>query len=525
MSRVDNTLSFTADRSRIGQSVELGYRDEKPVVKKRRQLHHQKPGARFLLPLQETNQVTSSSHEGLLVGALDRYSLGDLLMPHVVSRLIHLSRLRCAGLVSSDFTPEGGHAVRNYGESAVEMVGKNLKLIHVGGETLSRNLTSGYAMAARGGEAERFESLMQIGDQADLTQFVRRRTGQVDDFAYVLASSGQFHGARSCFHSVGLSDPGALSDSSRLRLVEILKGADFVGVRDKNGAQFLERQGVDVERMPCGLTVLPLVCGRPLQEARVSAAMEDVKSRFPNGWMAVDTSRISGRDFDLMVAALGSVAEKDRVGIVFFEATDEGVGGNIELKKWVEAFRENKAMAFDSRNIWEVSSLIIHSRLYCGSSLNSRIIAMAAGIPRINVPIGQAKVKSYCELWEHDAVPVEFDREEGDWAGQLRSALKLDPSVLQQHTVRVQAVYFKALEKLCRRTGMTPKLIVPGREGEMTDHFRANQFGKEIADEWARDEESRHLLQRVSRRRAKLENGGRSIVRNAIQKALEKVKS
>ncbi len=524
MSRVENTLSFTADRSKAEQTVEFGYRDDRPAVGKRRQLHHRKPGAKFLLPLQETNQVTSSSHEGLLVGALDRYSLGDLLMPHVVSRLIHLSRLRCAGLVSSDFTPEGGHMVRNYGESAVEMVGKNLKLIHVGGETLSRNLTSGYSMAARGGEAERFESLLQIGDQVDLTQFVRRRTGQVDDFAYVLASSGQFYGSRSCFHAVGLSDPGALSDSLRLRLIEILKGADFVGVRDKNGAMFLEQQGVNIERMPCGLTVLPLVCVRPLQEARVSASMEEVKCRFPNGWIAVDTSRIAATDFDTMVAALGSVAEKDRLGIVFFEASDKPVaGGNIELKKWVEAFRENKALAFESRNICDAASLIIHSRLYCGSSLNSRIIAMAAGIPRINIPDGLAKVKSYCELWEHDAVPVTFDREDGDWAGQLRFALKIDAAVLQQHTVRIQEIYFNALEKLCRRTGMTPKLVVSGRSGEKTDHLQANQFGREVADEWMGDDESRRLFQRISRRRTRLDRGGRSIVRKAIRRVLGKV--
>jgi|GEM_PF-466361 len=470
METADDPFFHVNDRSFTGRSIDLGYHDDRADQEPKRHHHHHSPAGKLRLPLEETNRVTSPAHQGLLIGSLDQFSLGDLLMPHVVSRLLHLNRLRCAGLVNSDFTSIGGHTVLNYGESAIEMIGKDLRLIHVGGETLSQDLTSGYAMASRGEEAERFSSLLQIGDPTALRHFVRRRTGQVDDFAYLLAGTGQFHGSRSCFHAVGLSEPETLSDSMRTRLIEILKEADFVGIRDKSGASFLENQGVQVERMPCGLTALDLACPRRLREALDSAAMTEVKQHYPNGWIAVETSRIPGSGFDRMVAALGSVAEKERVGLVFFRAShrvdpsDQSPPNN----KWAEAFRENKAMDFSTQNIWELSSLITHSRLYCGSSLHSRVIAMSAGIPRINLPVGLKSVRSYCDLWEHDAVQVELSKEGSDWAMQLRAAMKVNPFVLQQHTLNLQRHYFLALEKLCQKTGLTARFILSENGDEMT---------------------------------------------------------
>ena len=533
MPSAENSVSFFATSDSSPERISFGYSPpersggkSKSHPASRLQSHHKTARAktaraRWHIPVQETNQLISESHQALLIGAVDYYSVGDLLMPHVVSRLLNLSYLRCAGLVSSDFTDDGGHLVRNFGECAVEMVGRDLQLIHIGGETLSRSLTSGYSIAANGEEAERFSSLSQIGGSAELTQFVRRRTGQVDDFAYVLAPSGQFFGARSCFHAVGLSDPHSLNDSMRLRLVEILKSADFVGVRDENGASFLEDQGVKVERMPCGLSVLPLVCKRPLQQAHESTLMKSVRNRFPNGWIAVETGRIPTGDFDAMVAALGSVAERERIGIIFYEGGHErGVrSSGPDVEKWVSAFRENKAMNFGSRNIWEVASLLLHSRLYCGGGLHSRIIAMSAGIPRINVPTGLSLTKSYCKLWEHDAVPVELTRADGNWAGQLHDAIRIDPIVLRQHSLQLQEKYFASFDKLCLETGMKAKLVVPGRRDIAVPHFHANQQGKQITDEWIAEEENCRVFQRIARHRRWVEKGsGRVMVKRALQR-------
>lgn len=392
------------------------------------------------------NELAQKLHEGVLIGPTDRYSVGELLMPHVLTRSLGLSRLRCAGMVSSDFSPVGGHSVRNYGESALEMGGRDLQLIHFGGETLAEDIVESYAAVTSGEEEDRFESLCAIDDQDAVRGYVRRRSGQLDDFAYVLAPEGEFFGSRSSFHSVGLSNPEKLNERASDRLTELLQSAEFVGIRDRIGAEYLEGKGIDVTRMPCGLSVLPQVCARQLSEHRDSPAMEEIRHRFPNGWIAVEVGGVEERHFEKLSRALRHVSEADGLGLVFFEAAKRDYDvESPKLRHWVEAHAEWEAAAFASSNIWDVASMLMHSRLYCGSCLNCRVIAMAGGVPRVNLPTGESAIGSYCDLWELDSVPAELE-DKGDWDAELLSALNTDFSMLEDHAGEISVHYFEALQ-------------------------------------------------------------------------------
>ncbi|HRQ88540.1 MAG TPA: hypothetical protein PLA50_07070, partial [Bacteroidia bacterium] len=147
---------------------------------------HHHPGLNWIAPLNEVNEMLATAQEAVLVGRADQYRLGDMLIPHVLTRLLHLSKVRCAGLFSADLTPVGGHATRNYGECLLEMHGSRMNLIHFGGETLSLDLVDGYRNGADELEAERFESLSLISARPELLRYARRRSGQISDFAYVL---------------------------------------------------------------------------------------------------------------------------------------------------------------------------------------------------------------------------------------------------------------------------------------------------------------------------------------------------
>jgi hypothetical protein len=106
---------------------------------------HHPPGLDWISPLAEVNEMITTAREALFVGRLDQDRFGDLLMPHVLGRLLHLSRVRCGGLVNVDFSAIGGHSVRNYGECALEMRSPGLKLVHVGGDVRSRGRGGGGA--------------------------------------------------------------------------------------------------------------------------------------------------------------------------------------------------------------------------------------------------------------------------------------------------------------------------------------------------------------------------------------------
>lgn len=471
----------------------------------RRSHHH--PGLSWVLPVDEVNQMTSKAHEALLVGPSESYHLGDLLRPHILTRLLNFSKLRCAGVVSADLTSVGGHSVRNYGESVLEMTGRNLQLVHFGGDTLCKGIVEGYENAIGAEEAERFQSISAISGESELKNYVRRRSGQVDDLSHVLAAEGAFYGAGLSFHAVGMSEPEKNDEAVSARLLEVLRAARFVGIRDERGAEYLESKGIKVERMPCGLTVLPQVCSRQLREHRDSDSMREIRSRFPNGWIAVGVSEIQDRHFDRLTAALKSVSEKEGLGLVFFDEKKRETGeASSQLRRWVNAFPDSAAAGFKSENIWEVASMLLHSRLYCGSSLSSRIICMSGGVGRINVPTGSPEVVSYCELWEHDSVPIEFSMDE-DWEIGLNEALEADLSMLQEHTTTLQRHYFESFAKFCAETGMSARLI-PGQPE--TAHTRAAAATHHLHDEWLNDEKSLKLFRKLNARKKRVRGGSGS---------------
>jgi len=458
--------------------------------------HHHRPGMDWVRPLSEVNRVTTPSGDGIIVGPSDHYNLGEMLRPHVLTRVLNLGKFRCSSLVSADMTAFGGHSARNYGESALEMTGSRLQLIHCGGDILTTSLKTAYAAAIRGEEAERFESLSKISGDAELASYVKRRSGQTDDLAYVLSAEGEFYGASLSLHAMGLSDPAALTERQKAHLFRTLKQANFIGIRDENGANYLESEGFAVRKMPCPLTVLPQVGARQLREHRDCEALEELRHRFPNGWIALEVSKVSAAQKERLTPALREVAERDGLGLVFFEASTGSPGEkSAAVRSWVNQFPEWIAAGFGSAKIWDVASMLLHSRLYCGSDLDCRIICMSGGIARLNIPTGNAAARSYCELWEHDAVPIEFAEEE-DWIVALDEALSVDLSVLQQHSIFLHREYMTALAEFCNATGIYQQLTTAESE---TAHERITTNLHHLHDEWLCDEESLQRFKRLNR--------------------------
>lgn len=469
--------------------------------------HHHRPGMDWVRPLEEVNQVTTPAGDGVLIGPSDRYNVGEMLRPHVLTRVLNLAKFRCSSLVSVDLTPFGGYAVRNYGESALEMTGSRLHLIHCGGDALSTGLVKGYADAIHGEELERFESFAMLSGEEEMMSYVKRRSGQLDSLAHVVAADGEFYGASLSFHGVGLSDPSSLSDAEKSHLFRTLKQANFIGIRDENGAAFLEREGFKVEKMPCPLTVLPQVGARKLREHRDCEALEALRHRFPNGWIAVEVTKVREGDKERLAQALREVSDRDSLGLVFFEAETRDPGSRSQLvRSWVDRFAEWNAAAFGSSNIWDIAAMLLHSRLYCGSDLDCRIICMSGGVARLNIPNGDAAAISYCELWEHDEVPIEFSDEE-DWIVALNEALAVDLSLLQQHSIFLHREYLEMLVLFCEATGVYQRLTATRKE---TAHERASARLHHLNDEWLSDEESVKRFKLLNR------NAGNQKVRSSV---------
>jgi hypothetical protein len=68
------------------------------------------------------------------------------------------------------------------------------------------------------------------------------------------------------------------------------------------------------------------------------------------------------------------------------------------------------AAMLNSLNLWDICGLIAGARCYLGSSLHGRIVAMAYGLPRLNLCLpGQqgaaSKQAAYAATWDLPAMP------------------------------------------------------------------------------------------------------------------------
>src|SRR5438445_8455597 len=66
---------------------------------------------------------------------------------------------------------------------------------------------------------------------------------------------------------------------------------------------------------------------------------------------------------------------------------------------------------FRSLNLWDICALIAYSRVYFGSSLHGRIVAMAFALPRINLhhpaqAMRPTKQAAFAATWEQAGMPA-----------------------------------------------------------------------------------------------------------------------
>lgn len=414
------------------------------------------PGYRVSIPL----SPPISDRQLVLLGACDRHNLGDLLMPELLTRLLGREHApTIAGLVTADLREAGGSKVEAF--PALSNAWRNQAsaqppiIIHFGGETLGCSLSDGYAMTLDPSARSRFLQMLREAPSQAAAE-LRSATGLNASFAY-LASSGNLPVSSICaHHAVGLAQPGELSPSARKALLRNLESSLFLGVRGEKGADFLEKSGLPVHRMPCVVTALPWLCG---DDIAARGPLVDLRERFPKGWIAVQISAYRKKLYAPTARALGDFARTRGLGVVFFAAgTATGHDDPSSMERLALSLPEGTGHFLRSRHIWDLAGVVTGAEMFCGTSLHGRILAMAAGIPRLSLAARFAKIHSYCQLWEHPDLPVEVSPE------ALPRLLPLlegqDRALLRRHARWLAQRYLNAFTLMAKVCGL-PTATLP----------------------------------------------------------------
>jgi hypothetical protein len=347
----------------------------------------------------------------IVFGAFDRHNFGDLLFARIAAVLLSPRRLVFAGLADVDLRPVGGERVHALSDALARHGRRGIELIHAGGELLTCSAWEAAVMLLPPREAAALVDHPHH-DPADRAAWARAQL-RCRDLAPYLAAPAPAAGPQRVLHlavgGVGLAQCDAAMQSE---VLDKLRRADAVSVRDHVTHELLARTGIACQLMPDPATLTARLLGRCIRRHAHGSTVAALRRRFPGGYLAVQFSADFGDDatLDTIASGLDQAARDHRCGVVFFRAGAATWHDDIDCYRRVSARMRAPTAMLHSLNLWDICALIAFARCYLGSSLHGRIVAMAYALPRLNLCLpGQeglpSKQAAYAATWDLPAMP------------------------------------------------------------------------------------------------------------------------
>ncbi|WP_028206272.1 polysaccharide pyruvyl transferase family protein [Paraburkholderia nodosa] len=350
-----------------------------------------------------------ASKPTVIFGAFDRHNFGDLLIARVAARMLQRRELLFAGLAARDPHGDGGPATVALARIAAFARGRSVNVIHAGGELLTCNAWEAAVMLA---PPRRVPALIADEDTwlRDGRAWAHQHVGVASLAPYVLSKSA-LPGVRVkhlSFNAVGGVDLDARNAQLGADVLAALQSADAVSVRDRQTQTLLAQRGIAARLIPDPATMTATLFGTAICRHASHLALRDVRQAFPHGYAAVQFSADFGDDatLDTLAAQLELAARGHGLGIVLFRAGAAPWHDDLAVYERLAArLRAARVRVFASLNVWDICALIAGSRIYCGSSLHGRIVAMAYALPRMNIShpdhsFSGSKHAAYVRTWE-----------------------------------------------------------------------------------------------------------------------------
>lgn len=396
---------------------------------------------------------TKSHTETILFGAFDRHNFGDLLFPHIAAAMLPGRRLRFAGLAESDMREYGGHEVEAI-STLIDLCGEQpVDIVHVGGELLTCDAWQAAVMLS---STRRAKSV--INERAAWLwvplQWADEHLGIATRAPYVL-SRAYFANTRTlAFNAIGGVELDRCEASMRAEVIESLKTANDVTVRDIITQETLEAQGIATRLLPDSAVMVAELFGDLIRSRCEGDAVSIIRHACPNGYIAVQFSAdfSDDRTLDQIAAQLDEAAKAHGLGVAFFCAGIAPWHDDYEVfERTRDRMRTPAVQLLTSSNVWDICALIAGSSLYCGSSLHGRIVAAAFGLPRVNIrhpasTTGRSKQQAFADTWEEPDMPSEVGVDE--LARGIDAALRMDPARLDRIAGALVRTYREGFARL-----------------------------------------------------------------------------
>ena len=239
-----------------------------------------------------------------------------------------------------------------------------------------------------------------------------------------------------------------------------LRAADDVSVRDQQTKALLDASGVTTRLIPDPAVMVAELFGTKIRQRAKQGEVAQILRAFPQGYIAVQFSADFGDDQTLteIAAQLDQIAISSGFGVAFFRAGAAPWHDDLLCYQRAAARMHAPAVKiFRSLNLWDICALIACSRVYVGSSLHGRIVAMAFALPRINLhhraqATRPTKQTAFAATWEQAGIPATVEVDE--IADGIRDALAIDSARLQHTASELVSRYRQGFNPIC--AGLKP---------------------------------------------------------------------
>lgn len=366
----------------------------------------------------------------VLFGAFDRHNFGDLLFPHVAAAMLPAREPIFAGLAARDQRPYGGHLLQGLAQLAARGAGA-VDVVHVGGEVLTCDAWQAAVMLLPPAEVAATIAYLERRP-AERAQWARSRLGVPASAPYCVSRRWWPGARRVIFHAVGGVDLPTCDPALRAEVLAALRSADAVSVRDGLTRSHLGAAGIVADLLPDPAALVPELFATTIHQYALAGEVTAIRAAFPTGYLAVQFSADFGDDASLQAIASGleALALRFDLGVALFRAGAAPWHDDLGCYQRLAARLRVPVRIFGGLHLWRICALIAHSRGYLGSSLHGRILAMAFGLPRVNLrhpaQPGQAtKQSAYAATWDAPEMPGAVPIDE--IAPAVEQALHVDP--------------------------------------------------------------------------------------------------
>jgi hypothetical protein len=394
----------------------------------------------------------------VLFGAFDRHNFGDLLFPHVVARMLAPRDMLHAGLAARDLRPWGGHAVRAFGDLAPYSREREreydceaaLNVIHAGGELLTCDAWEASVMLAPTGHVQAAIAEEEAWRHNPLG-WAKTHLDTASRAPYVISTTSfpHVHLNTVAFHAVGGADLDRRDPAFRSEVFDKIRSANHISVRDTQTQAHLRAEGIEAALVPDPVVMVAELFGEQIRKQAACDAVKSVLDAFPQGYVALQFDATFGDDstLDGLAREIKHVIKAEGLGIAMFRAGAAPWHDDLDVYRRLAARLAGLPVrVFTSLHLWDICALVAHSRVFCGSSLHGRVVAMAFARPRINIVHADtlrqtSKQAAFAATWEAPGMPATTNV--NGVANAIGAALRTD-TALMQHTASDLARRYRA---------------------------------------------------------------------------------